>query len=255
MSVSASTGASGMTIPYALIEMLEKVAENSGRARIICDARVMKLLTNKNAVCVGVQYEFHGTILQEHGPVILCSGGFGADFAAGGFLEKYCPDLLHLPTTNGGHTSGDGIRMGQAIGAAALGLEWVEVNPTGFVKADAPDDKLKYVASELLRSVGGILLDAKGKRFVNELDAKKRITEAMWKSTKAPFRIILNSKASEELEWPCSQYKKLEVMGLFETAAELAKGMGVELQDLEDTFNEYNTAAEKVAAGWPGDNN
>ena len=49
--------------------------------------------------------------------------------------------------------------------------------------------------------------------------------------------------------------KQLRFVGIFETAAELAKGMGVELQDLKDTFNDYNTAAEKVAAGWLGDNN
>ena len=39
--------------------------------------------------------------MQEHGPVILASGGFGADFTASGLLAKYRPDLLHLPTTNG----------------------------------------------------------------------------------------------------------------------------------------------------------
>ena len=34
------------------------------------------------------RYEFAGKMLQEHGPVILASGGFGADFSADSLLAK-----------------------------------------------------------------------------------------------------------------------------------------------------------------------
>merc|ERR1712232_694817 len=49
----------GMTITYALIQMVEKVAEKTDRARIITKARVRKLLTNGDAV-VGCIYEKGG---------------------------------------------------------------------------------------------------------------------------------------------------------------------------------------------------
>merc|ERR1711884_951471 len=39
----------GMTITYALIQMVEKVAEKTDRARIITKARAHKLLTNNGA--------------------------------------------------------------------------------------------------------------------------------------------------------------------------------------------------------------
>ena len=42
------------------------------------------------------------------------AGGFGADFTQNSLLAKYRPDLLHLPTTNGEHCTGDGIKMGEA---------------------------------------------------------------------------------------------------------------------------------------------
>ena len=54
-------------------------------------------------------------------------------------LAKYRPDLLHLPTTNGDHTTGDGIKMGEAIGARSIDLEWVQVHPTGLVEPDDPE--------------------------------------------------------------------------------------------------------------------
>jgi succinate dehydrogenase/fumarate reductase flavoprotein subunit len=128
----------GMTITYALIQMVEKVAERTDRARIITKACAHTLLMN-NGVCVGLVYSKGGQDFQEHGPVIFASGGFGADFTQNSLLAKYRPDLLHLPTTNGEHCTGDGIKMGEAIGAKTIDLEWVQVHPTGLVKPDDPD--------------------------------------------------------------------------------------------------------------------
>eukprot|EP00438_Fugacium_kawagutii_P036720 Skav213893 [mRNA] locus=scaffold245:255887:260104:- [translate_table: standard] len=92
----------GMTITYALIQMLEKVAEKTDRARIVTKAKVFKLVTDNNAcvpwTChgryqrwgppaargsrgvelppfeVGCVYEKGGQNFQEFGPVILASG-------------------------------------------------------------------------------------------------------------------------------------------------------------------------------------
>jgi len=54
----------GMTITYALIQMLEKVAESKkyDKARIITKARVVQLLMNKQGACVGCMYEKGGAI-------------------------------------------------------------------------------------------------------------------------------------------------------------------------------------------------
>merc|ERR1711904_138903 len=116
----------GMTITYALIQMLEKVCEKTDRGRIITKAEVFNLLRNGKAV-VGCEYRKGGTVFKEFGPVIFCSGGFGADFGSDSLLAKYRPDLLHLPTTNGEHCTGDAIKMGENIGAKTIDLEWVQV--------------------------------------------------------------------------------------------------------------------------------
>merc|ERR1712151_527268 len=149
----------GMTITYALIQMLEKVAERTDKARIVTKACAKKLLVNSSGACVGLVYEKGGMDFQEHGPVILASGGFGADFTQQSLLAKYRPDLMHLPTTNGEHCTGDGIKMGEAIGAKSIDLEWVQVHPTGLVKPDDPDAKIKFLAAEALRGVGGLVLN------------------------------------------------------------------------------------------------
>merc|ERR1712216_565668 len=244
----------GMTITYALMQAFEKVAEVSERARIINKARVFNLICNAGGV-VGCEYEKAGASFKEYGPVILCSGGFGADFGSDSLLAKYRPDLLHLPTTNGEHCTGDGIKMGEKLGAKSIDLEWVQVHPTGLVKPDDPDAKIKFLAAEALRGVGGLVFDANGKRFANELGRRDYVTGEMWKN-KPPFRLCLNKAAGEEIIWHCKHYTGRGVMKFYETGAKLAEDMGVPLQTLADETEKHYQASLKMekdpdGGSWP----
>merc|ERR1719379_3000635 len=235
--------------------MVEKVAEKTDRARIVTKAKATELLMNKQKACVGCIYEKGGQYFQEHGPVILATGGFGADFTENSLLAKYRPDLMHLPTTNGDHTTGDGIKMGEAIGARSIDLEWVQVHPTGLVEPDDPEAKIKFLAAEALRGVGGLVINANGERFCNELGRRDYVTGEMWKN-KPPFRLCLNKAASDEIIWHCKHYTGRGVMKFYGSGADLAKDMGIDGQVLVDTHNAHAEAAklqEKDPEGgkWP----
>merc|ERR1712118_404814 len=169
------------------------------------------------------------------------------DFTADSLLAKYRPDLMHLPTTNGEHCTGDGIKMGEAIGAKTIDLEWVQVHPTGLVKPDDPDAQVKFLAAEALRGVGGLVLDMGGKRFANELGRRDYVTGEMWKN-KPPFRLCLNKAASDEIMWHCKHYTGRGVMKYYASGADLAKDMGVPLQTLVDTHQLHYEASQKTAA-------
>merc|ERR1711934_49427 len=223
---------------------VEKVAEIIDKARIITKARVTSL-TNSDGACVGLVYEKGAVQFQEHGPVILATGGFGADFTVDSLLAQYRPDLMHLPTTNGEHCTGDGIKMGEAIGGKTIDLEWVQVHPTGLVKPDDPDAKIKFLAAEALRGVGGIILNKEGERFANELGRRDYVTGEMWKN-KPPFRLCLNKKASDEIIWHCKHYTGRGVMKYYESGEALAKDMGIPLKVLEDTHEQHYQAAKKT---------
>merc|ERR1711953_1093096 len=234
----------GMTITYALIQMLEKVAEKTDRARIVTKAEVFKLILNGRAV-VGCEYRKAGKVVKEFGPMVFASGGFGADFGSDSLLAMYRPDLLHLPTTNGEHCTGDAIKMGEAIGAKTIDLEWVQVHPTGLVKPDDPDAKIKFLAAEALRGVGGLVFDKNGRRFANELGRRDYVTGEMWKN-KPPFRLCLNKAASEEIIWHCKHYTGRGVMKYYKNGAELASEMGIDVSVLEETHEQHYQAAKKT---------
>lgn len=166
-----------MTITYALMEKLEDISmKEPHRARIEKKARATKLLQDEKGNVIGVEYEMNGKILKEYGVVILATGGYAADFSEDGLLKKYRPDVLNLPTTNGDHSTGDGIKMVSAIGGNSVDLEKVQIHPTGLVDVNEPSAKVKFLAAEALRGVGGILLDKEGKRFCDELGHRDYVT-------------------------------------------------------------------------------
>ena len=85
----------GFTITYALLEKLEAIeAETKGEvARIVNKANVNRLLTDAAGHVIGCQYEKDGQVHTEHGPVVLATGGFAADFSPQGILARVRPDL------------------------------------------------------------------------------------------------------------------------------------------------------------------
>ena len=78
-------------------------------------------------------------------------------------------------------------------------MEYVQVHPTGLVNPKELDAKLKFLAAEALRGVGGIILNGLGERFCDELGRRDYVSGMMFRS-KAPFRLVLNSKAAREIE-------------------------------------------------------
>jgi len=131
----------------------------------------------------------------------------------------------------------------------------VQVHPTGFVKEADPEAKVKFLASEVLRSVGGLLLNGNGDRFCNELGRHDYITGEMWKH-RPPFRLVLNKAAADEVAMECKFYAGRGLMKLCESGEELAQYLGAALSKLEAVHEAHYQAAKKSeaeadAGPWP----
>ncbi|KAG6861683.1 hypothetical protein C0995_013252 [Termitomyces sp. Mi166 len=231
----------GMVITYAQLERLEDLAVSTPeRVRIIKKARVTKLLKDESNSVVGVEYSHDGKTQSAYGPVILATGGYAADFTEDSLLKKYRPEFWNLPTTNGDHCTGDGQKLAMAIGANGIDLEKVQVHPTGLVDPKEPDAKVKFLAAEALRGVGGLLLDSQGKRFVDELQHRDYVTGKIWENKHHPIRLVLNGAASKEIEWHCKHYVGRGLMKRFDNGNALAKEFGLDPSVLRKTFEDYN---------------
>lgn len=109
------------------------------------------------------------------GPVIFASGGFAGD--SQGYLKKFRPDLAGFPSTNEALPGSQGLLVN--VGAQLLDMDQVQVHPTGFVDPKDAFKTTKFLAAEVLRGEGGILLDNTGKRFVDELQTRKVVTDTI----------------------------------------------------------------------------
>lgn len=92
--------------------------------------------------------------------VILTTGGFSNDNdKESSLLNEFASEnILNLPNTNGLFATGDGIKMARAMGAAVVGMEYIQVHPTSFIDSNDPLNKNKFLAAEALRGKGAILV-------------------------------------------------------------------------------------------------
>jgi aspartate oxidase len=80
--------------------------------------------------------------------------------------------------------------MAMLVGAKGIDLEKVQVHPTGLVDPKDPEAKVKFLAAEALRGVGGLLIDNTGSRFVDELEHRDFVTNKMWENNKVSHCLL-----------------------------------------------------------------
>lgn len=97
-----------------------------------------------------------------------------------------------------------------------------------------------------LRGEGGLLLNGKGQRFADELGHRDYVSGEMWKQKEAknwPIRLVLNSKASNVLDFHTRHYSGRGLMKKM-SGKQLAKEIGCSEEALQKTFLQYNDIAD-----------
>ncbi len=127
------------------------------RACVVTKANCKRLVIDPSGAVVGVECSKDGAAHAEMGPVVLCTGGFGADLSDSSLLQevesewcslkawdpvKQLPALRFLPTTNGEHCTGDGIKMGHRPHGGRAGAPHRPRGPGD------PDSKVRFLAAE-----------------------------------------------------------------------------------------------------------
>eukprot|EP01127_Copromyxa_protea_P017657 TRINITY_DN5414_c0_g4_i1.p1 TRINITY_DN5414_c0_g4~~TRINITY_DN5414_c0_g4_i1.p1 ORF type:complete len:1142 (-),score=252.37 TRINITY_DN5414_c0_g4_i1:82-3507(-) len=254
-----TTGLAGAELIVALERALKKGWES--QLTILKNTRVSQLITEGEKV-TGIKYSTKakkGDSFEEgelYAPnVVLATGGFAADYSEDSLLKKYTPSLLRYPTTNGGWASGDGHKLATRDARASLvDMHKVQVHPTAFVDSQNPNSQSKTLCAEILRGVGGILLDKNGQRFCNELGNRAYVFGKMNETaTKLggteddlQFTILLNAESSEKAKSThIPLYERKKLLTKFDKFSDLAEKLGVDKKDLEETLGKYNQDAVK----------
>ena len=168
---------SGNTPPGAAIvtALLEKL-KASPKFELKTGCEVTKLFGAEAGRVTGVEYVTAGQTEDLNGPVVFTTGGFAGD--ANGLLAKYRPDLAGIPSTNDPRPGMHGLLT--PVGARLVDMDSVQIHPTGFIDPANPGAPVKFLAAEMLRGEGAILL-YKGRRFVNEMETREYVSKVIMK--------------------------------------------------------------------------
>ena len=188
--------------------------------------------------------------------VILASGGFGHDFDSDdSLLKEFFPDKMKFPTTNGKQTQGIGVKIARKIGIGLVDMNQVQIHPTGFVNLNDRYEKNKILAPELLRGVGGILINQKGKRFCNELGTRDYVSQKIIENcdkvksdsiTQYESFMLINQKAIDVYGGKVEFYIQKGYLRKYDSLKIFTEKMNISkyYDNLVQTINEYNESAD-----------
>ncbi|CAM9099437.1 unnamed protein product [Scytosiphon promiscuus] len=181
-------GPDGRPVPvgWTTVQKVYKyVEEHPEEVSVMTNADVTSLMTDDAGRVTGVRYrqgEAEEQVELSAASVVLTTGGYAYDRSEGSLLSEFAPERLHLATTSGSQATGDGVRLGQAAGASLVDMDQVQIHPTSLVNPEDPTNLSKFLAPESMRGSGGILLNAEGNRFADELTTRSVLTEAIFEA-------------------------------------------------------------------------
>ena len=217
-----------------MIPLLQENCEKAG-VKMMLDTTATEILTDANGAAVGVKATGASgeTVTVNAKAVVLATGGFGANLD---MVVKYKPELKGFMTTNAPGIQGQGIEMAEAIGAATVDMDQIQIHPTVEANTAA-------LITEGLRGDGAILINAEGKRFIDEVGTRDVVSAAEIAQTGSYSWLVVDQAMADNSSVIQGYIKKgYTVTGA--TYEELAKAMGVDEAALAETMNNWNGYVE-----------
>ena len=229
--------AEGKTIAVGsyMIPLLEKACEENDKISIQLETTATTILTDENGKAVGVKAvgATGNEVTVNAKAVILATGGFGANLD---MVAELVPALKGFMTTNAAGAQGQGIEMAQALGAATVDMDQIQIHPT--VQFDTA-----ALITEGLRGDGAVLINAEGKRFIDEVGTRDVVSAAEI-AQPGSYSYLVVDQAMLDKSSVIAGYVKRGFVFQGNTYEELAEALGVDAATFAETMNTWNTYVE-----------
>ena len=223
-----------LSVGSYMIPLLQENCEKAG-VKMMLDTTATEILTDANGAAVGVKATGASgeTVTVNAKAVVLASGGFGANLD---MVVKYKPELKGFMTTNAPGIQGQGIEMAQAIGAATVDMDQIQIHPTVEANTAA-------LITEGLRGDGAVLINAEGKRFIDEVGTRDVVSAAEIAQT-GSYSWLVVDQAMVDASSVIQGYIKKGYTVTGATYEELGEAMGVDAAAFAETMEKWNGYVE-----------
>ena len=217
-----------------MIPLLEENCEKAG-VQILLNTTANEILTDANGAAVGIKAtgSTGETVTVNAKAVVLTTGGFGANLD---MVVEYKPELKGFMTTNAAGAQGQGIEMATAIGAGTVDMDQIQIHPTVEANTAA-------LITEGLRGDGAVLINAEGKRFIDEVGTRDVVSAAEIAQT-GSYSWLVVDQAMVDASSVIQGYIKKGYTVTGETYEELGKAMGVDEAAFAETMKTWNGYVE-----------
>lgn len=212
---------------------------------VITDMKAEELIKDKTGRVVGVKATSHGATytFNAKGGVVLATGGFGANKA---MVKEYNPKIdERFKTTDAPGTTGEALYMAKRAGAQLVNMGYIQTYPI----CDPISGVIELIADS--RFDGAIMLNQEGKRFVEELERRDVLSEAILKQTGNYCWVLWNDnigKISNTVKEHPTEYEAFTKQGIMATCPDLkciADFTKMPLKQLESTVKRVSSMAGK----------
>ena len=223
-----------LSVGSYMIPLLEENCQKAG-VQMMLNTTATEILTDDNGAAVGIKATGASgeTITINAKAVVLTTGGFGANLD---MVVEYKPELKGFMTTNAPGILGQGIKMAQAIGADTVDMDQIQIHPTVEANTAA-------LITEGLRGDGAVLINAEGKRFIDEVGTRDVVSAAEIAQT-GSYSWLVVDQAMVDASSVIQGYIKKGYTVTGETYEELGKAMGVDEAAFAETMNTWNGYVE-----------
>ena len=223
-----------LSVGSYMIPLLQENCDKAG-VQTLLNTTATELLTDANGAVVGVKAtgSTGETITVNAKAVVLTTGGFGANLD---MVTEYKPELKGFMTTNAAGAQGQGIEMATAVGADTVDMDQIQIHPTVEANTAA-------LITEGLRGDGAVLINAEGKRFIDEVGTRDVVSAAEIAQT-GSYSWLVVDQAMVDASSVIQGYIKKGYTVTGQTYEELAKAMGVDEAAFAETMKTWNGYVE-----------
>ena len=199
------------------------------KVNVMYDTKATELIDDHGTI-VGVKAEGKTALYTINAKaVILTTGGFGSNEE---MIVKYKPELKGTVKTGSPGATGDGIVMAEAVGAALVDIDQIQLHPT-------VEQNTSMLITEGVRGDGAILVNQSGKRFIDELLTRDVVSAAELAEEGSYAYLIFDQHLRDGLK-ATEKYVSIGITTQADTVEELAEKLGIDPATLAETVTNWN---------------